>query len=270
MNSSIKSIEEKILDFWRKHRVFEKSVEARKGKKPFVFYEGPPTANAGPGIHHFEARAFKDFFCRYQTMRGRYVLRRAGWDTHGLPVEIQVEKELGLKTKQDVERYGIAKFNARCRASVWNYKQEWDRFTHRMGYWIDLEHPYVTFENEYIESLWWVVQQIWKKKLLYKDFKVVPFCSRCGTALSSHEVALGYETVKENSLYLKFKLKPNQKFGKLVTDDRTYILSWTTTPWTLPGNVALAVGEKIKYLVLSVETSHGREKHLIAEECFKR
>ena len=236
---SLPKIEEKVLEFWKSDRIFEKSLAKTKRGKKFVFYEGPPTANGRPGIHHVLARVFKDIVLRYKTMAGFYAPRRGGWDTHGLPVEIEVEKSLGLKSKAEIEKFGIAEFNKKCRESVWKYKNEWERFTERIGFWLDLKNPYITYENSYIETLWWIIQQIAKRKLLYKGHKVVPWCSRCGTSLSSHEMALGYNEVEDTSVYVKFKIKnrPN-----------TYILSWTTTLWTLPGNVALAVGEKIKYL----------------------
>lgn len=251
--------EKKVLKFWREKKVFEKSLQikrrgSRRGggkavgllqKKEFVFYEGPPTANGRPGIHHVLARSFKDVVLRYKTMRGYYVPRRAGWDTHGLPVEIQVEKELGLKSKKDIEKYGIAEFNKKCRESVWKFKDEWEKLTERMGFWLDLKNPYITYEKDYIETLWWIIAQFWKKKLLYKGYRVAPWCPRCGTALSSHEMALGYKMVVDDSVYVKFRVKKVKGFKKPV-----YILSWTTTPWTLPGNVALAVGEKIDYVFL--------------------
>jgi len=240
--------EEKILKFWEERKIFEKSLAKNKKGKVFVFYEGPPTANGAPGIHHVEARAFKDIICRYKTMQGSYVPRRAGWDTHGLPVEIQVEKELDFKTKQDIEKYGIAKFNAKAKESVWRYKEEWERLTKRMGYWIDLDNPYITYETSYIEKLWGIIKEFWKKGLLYEDFKVVPWCPRCQTGLSSHEMGLGYKEVEDTAVYVKFKLKSGQKIGKFTTDDKTRILSWTTTPWTLPGNAALAVGKDIEYV----------------------
>lgn len=245
---NLPDIEKKVLEFWKKNNIFEKSLKSREGRKPFRFFEGPPTANGRPGIHHVLARAFKDVIPRYKTMRGNFVSRKAGWDTHGLPVEIQVEKELGLKSKKDIEKYGIAEFNKKCKESVWRYKDEWERLTERIGFWLDLKNPYITYENSYIETLWWIFKEIWKKKLLYKGHKVVPWCTRCGTALSSHELALGYKEVSENSVYIKFKLEKGQKIGSFTTDDKTYILSWTTTPWTLPGNVALAVGADIEYV----------------------
>ena len=236
--------EEKILDFWKREQIFEKSLKNRAKAKKFVFYEGPPSANGRPGIHHVLARIYKDIICRYKTMAGFYVGRKAGWDTHGLPVEIQVEKELGLKNKKDIEKYGVGQFNQKAESTVWKYKEEWDKLTDRIGFWLDLENPYITYEPHYIESLWQIIAKIWSKNLLYQDFKVVPYCARCGTVLSSHEVALGYEKITENSVYIKFKLKNSAN---------TFILSWTTTPWTLPGNVALAVGRDIKYDFVKVK-----------------
>ncbi len=239
--------EERILEFWRKNKIFEKSLEKNKGKKRFVFFEGPPTANAAPGLHHVEARAFKDLFPRYKTMRGFFVERKAGWDTHGLPVEIAVERELGLKSKEEIEKFGIARFNALAKKHVWSFKKEWEVLTERIAFWLDLKEPYITYQPAYIETLWWIIKQIWEKGLLYKGHKVVPHCPRCGTALSSHEVALGYRKIGEDSVFVKFRLKPGQKINKQRIKHNVYILSWTTTPWTLPGNVALAVGKDIEY-----------------------
>ncbi|MFH0805189.1 MAG: isoleucine--tRNA ligase [Patescibacteria group bacterium] len=238
------ALEADVLAFWDREQVFQKTLAQTKGGKPFVFFEGPPTANGTPGIHHVLARAYKDVIARYKTMRSFFVERKAGWDTHGLPVEIQVEKELGISGKPEIEKYGIGEFNTKCRESVWKYKADLEAMTRKIGFWLDMEHPYMTYENSYIESLWWVIKQIWDKGLLYKSHKVVPHCPRCGTALSSHEVALGYKSVKENSVYVKFKV---------VGQENTYILSWTTTPWTLPGNVALAVGADIEYVKVKAE-----------------
>lgn len=261
-----KKREEEILNFWEKENVFEKSSELRRGSKKFVFFEGPPTANGRPGIHHFLGRAFKDIFNRYKTMRGFFVVRKAGWDTHGLPVEIEVEKSLGFKTKKDIENYGIANFNKKAKESVWKYKTEWEEMTRRMGFWVDLKNPYVTYDNNYIETLWYIIQQIWKKNLLYLAHKVVPFCFRCGTPLSSHEVAQGYKSVIEKSVYIKFRISDPHFSNKLgiSKNSKVYILAWTTTPWTLPGNLALAVGKDIKYQVVSVKGKD--EKYILAEE----
>jgi len=243
-NSALR--EEKILEFWKENNVFQKTLEKDSPKGEYVFFEGPPTANGKPGIHHLEARAFKDVIPRYKTMRGYHVRRKGGWDTHGLPVELQVEKKLGLNSKKAIEEYGIAKFNQECKESVWEYLEFWNKFTERIGFWVDQKNPYVTYHNDYIESVWNVIKEADKKKLLYKDYKVVPWCPRCGTALSSHELAQGYENVKDLSVYVKFKVK-----GK----ENTYILAWTTTPWTLPGNVALAVGADIDYVKISLKAS---------------
>lgn len=242
--------EEEVLKFWEQDGIFLRSLERTKKGKQFVFYEGPPTANGLPGIHHVETRAFKDLIARYKTMRGFFVPRKAGWDTHGLPVELQVEKALGLKNKQEIETYGIAAFNQKAKESVWQYKEEWERLTRRMGFWLDLEHPYITYEPEYMESLWWIISEFWRTGLLHEDFKIVPWCTRCQTGLSTHELAQGYKLVKDKSVFVKFKLDAGQKIGDFVTDDKTYIVAWTTTPWTLPGNVALAVNEKLEYILL--------------------
>lgn len=232
--------EEDILKFWKKNQIFEKTLAKTKGGKPFVFYEGPPFANGHPGIHHMEARIMKDVFLRFKTMQGFFVRRKAGWDTHGLPVELQVEKELGLKNKRDIERYGIGPFNQKCRESVWKYKAEWDAFTERIGFWLDLKHPYITYEKNYIESLWFIIKRFWETKALYQGHKIIPWCPRCGTGLSSHELGQPgvYRTVKDPSIYVKFPIK-----GK----ENEFLLVWTTTPWTLPGNVAVAVNPNIMY-----------------------
>ncbi|MFA6459591.1 MAG: class I tRNA ligase family protein [Candidatus Paceibacterota bacterium] len=246
--------EEKILKSWQEKQIFQKSLDKNKDSgKEFIFYEGPPTANGHPGIHHLEARAFKDAIPRYKTMRGFHVRRKGGWDTHGLPVEIQVEKQLGLKSKKEVETYGIEKFNEKCKESVWQYVHEWEDFTARMGYWVDLKDPYITYKPYYIESVWNIVKEVAEKGLVYKDYKVVPWCPRCGTGLSSHELAQGYETVKDLSVYVKFKIS-----------DKKYFLAWTTTPWTLPGNVALAVGEKIDYVEIALKETG--ENLILAKE----
>jgi len=248
--------EEKILSFWRKKKIFRKSLAKNESKKRFVFFEGPPTANAAPGLHHVLARAFKDLFPRYKTMQGFWVERKAGWDTHGLPVEIALEKELGINNKEGIEKFGVAKFNALAKKRVWKFKRDWEKLTERMGFWLDLQHPYITYEPSYIETLWWIIKQAWNDDLLYRGYKVVPHCPRCGTALSSHEVAQGYREIEEDSVFVKFKVK---------NKPRTYILAWTTTPWTLPGNVALAVDAKISY----VEASKNGERFILAQKLAK-
>jgi isoleucyl-tRNA synthetase len=241
--------EEEILEFWQANKIFEQTLNKPSPRGDFVFYEGPPTANGRPGIHHIEARAFKDLIPRFKTMQGYQVRRKAGWDTHGLPVELEVEKELGLKSKKEVEHYGATTFNQKCRTNVWKYLAEWQKFTERIGYWVDQQNPYITYTPNYMESVWWVIKQAQDQGLLYKDYKVLPWCPRCGTALSSHELAQGYKEVKDPAVFVKFKVKPGQKIGDWVSTDKTYFVAWTTTPWTLPGNVALAVGEKIEYFL---------------------
>jgi len=241
-------LEEKILKFWQDKNIFKKTLEKKSVKGPFIFYEGPPTANGKPGIHHVLARAFKDLIPRYKTMQGYFVERKAGWDTHGLPVELEVEKKLKISGKPDIEKFGIEKFNSECKESVWRYQEEWEKLTERIAFWLDLEHPYITYHKDYIETLWWIFKKVHERGLLYQGHKVVPQCPRCGTALSSHEVAQGYKSITEPSVYIKFKVKSGQKIGNFTTNDNTYILSWTTTPWTLPGNVALAVGGDIEYV----------------------
>ncbi len=253
-------IEKKVLKFWKNNHIFEKVKEKTEGNKKFVFYEGPPTANGKPGIHHVLARAFKDVIPRYKTMQGFDVPRKAGWDTHGLPVELEVEKNLGFNSKEEIEEYGVGKFNQKCKESVWKYKDEWEDLTERIGFWIDMDKPYITYENSYMESLWWIVKRANEKNHLFKGYKIVPWCPRCGTGLSSHELAQGYKDVTETSVFMKFKLAENQNVEGF-NDDKTYVLSWTTTPWTLPGNVALAVGENIDYVLVSVN----EERLVLAE-----
>lgn len=246
------AMEQEIIDFWRQHNIFEKSLALRKKGPRFVFLEGPPTANGLPHPGHVLTRTIKDVVLRYKTMQGFYVERKAGWDTHGLPVEIEVEKSLGLKTKQDVENYGIARFNQKCKESVFRYEEAWKEMTARVGFWIDMEHPYITLENEYIESVWWSLKQAWEKGLLTRGHRVTPYCPRCGTTLSSHEVAQGYEEVEDPSLFVKFKVRGKEE----------YLLAWTTTPWTLISNVALAVHPEEWYLKID----YRGEKLILSEQ----
>ncbi len=249
---SYPEVEKGILAFWKEHGIFEKSITTREGKPGFTFYEGPPTANGRPGIHHVMSRALKDLVCRYKTMRGFQVHRKAGWDTHGLPVEIEVEKMLGFKHKDEIVKYGVAEFNKKCRESVWKYKGEWELMTEQMGYWVDMTRPYITFENNYIESVWWALKRFFDEGMIYKGYKIQPYCPRCETPLSSHEVSLGYQDVKDPSVYVKMRLK---------SQPDTSFLVWTTTPWTLISNVALAVAPKVDY----VKVEHKEEKLILAE-----
>ncbi len=236
--------EEKTLAFWKEQDVFARQLEIRRDAPPFIFYEGPPTANGRPGIHHVLGRTVKDMVCRYQAMNGRLVNRKSGWDTHGLPVELEVEKKLGIQGKEQIEAYGLEKFNAMCRESVFTYKDEWERITARIGFWLDLEHPYVTLENDYIESVWWCLNQFWKKGLVYEGFKILPYCPRCETPLSSHEVSQGYADTEDPSVFVKFES---------VDEPGTFFLAWTTTPWTLISNVALAVHPKETYVRVALK-----------------
>ena len=247
--------EEKILQFWQENKIFEQTLEKKAPKGEFVFYEGPPTANGRPGIPHIEARSFKDAIPRYKTMQGFHVPRKGGWDTHGLPVELEVEKQLGLKSKKEIEAYGVAKFNEECKKSVWKYLGEWKEFTDRIGYWVDMPNAYVTYHNSYIEKVWGVLAHVEERKLLYKDYKVLPWCPRCGTALSSHELAQGYQDVKDLSLYVKFRIT-DSKYPEDIGQN-TFLLAWTTTPWTLPGNLALAVNPDIEYVRVRVDSFPG-------------
>ncbi len=258
---NLPQMEEKILKLWRDRNIFERSVAARQGGKRFVLFEGPPTANGSPGIHHVLSRIFKDIIPRYKAMKGYYTPRIAGWDTHGLPVELEVEKELGFSSKTQIEEYGIAEFNTRCRESVFRYLKEWEALTERIAYWCDLEHPYITMQNDYIETGWWAIKQMWAKGLIYQGYKTAAHCPRCGTSLSSHEVALGYEENTEDpSVYIKFKLAPSslvgselrERLARLVSKKPAYFVAWTTTPWTLPGNTALAVADGAEYSVVEL------------------
>ena len=266
--------EEAVLAFWKEQDIFKKTTERLspngEPRKEFVFFEGPPTANAKPALHHLAARAFKDVIPRYKTMQGFHVRRRAGWDTHGLPVELQIEKKLGLQSKKDIESFGVAAFNKECKDSVFTYIKEWETFTERIGYWVDEKDAYYTFNATFMESLWYIIGQADTKDLLYKDYKVLPWCPRCGTALSSHELAQGYQDVKELSVYAQFKLVAEQWLPAVIAADDdvpTFVVAWTTTPWTLPGNVALAVGEDISYAVLQATRADGANtRYVIAKE----
>ena len=254
-------MEKGVLQFWKDKDIFHRTETEREGKPLFMLYEGPPTANGNPGIHHVLARVFKDIIPRYKTMKGYRCLRKGGWDTHGLPVELEVEKELGLMSKRDIEEYGIENFNRKCRESVFRYVKEWENMTDRVAFWVDMEHPYVTLENDYIETGWWILRQLWDKGLLYQDRKGTPHCPRCVTSLSSHEVALGYqENTPDPSVYVKFRMTP-------VLDESvipTHFLAWTTTPWTLPGNTALAVSGDADYSLIQIEGEGGTELLIMA------
>ncbi|MBI4332037.1 MAG: isoleucine--tRNA ligase [Chloroflexi bacterium] len=268
-------LEKRILEWWKEKSIFDKVTAARKGCATFTFYEGPPTANGNPGIHHVLSRTFKDVIPRFWTMKGYYVPRKAGWDTHGLPVELEVEKTLGLSSKADIEKYGIAQFNAKCRESVFRYLKEWDYVTERIGFWLDLKNPYITMENSYMESGWWIIKQLWDQGLIYLGYKVTPHCPRCGTSLSSHEVALGYkDNTDDPSVHIKFRIDASQYSGvspvnsMVVSSPKpVYLLAWTTTPWTLPGNTALAVSPAAKYAL--VETATSKEYLILAQALLK-
>ncbi len=244
--------EKEVLEFWQKEQVFAKSIANRVGKPVFTFYDGPPTANGKPHIGHILTRVIKDIIPRYKTMKGYQVLRKAGWDTHGLPVELEVEKQLGINGKPEIETYGVEPFIKSCKQSVWKYKNEWEQMSARVGFWADMENPYVTYDNNYIESVWWAIKKIWEEDLLYKGHKIIPYCPRCGTSLSSHEVAQGYKDVKEASIYVKFAVKDKP---------REFLLAWTTTPWTLPSNVALTVNPRENY----VRVQQGETVYILAE-----
>lgn len=244
--------EKKTEKFWKENKIFEKSIENREGGENYTFYDGPPTANGKPHIGHVLTRVIKDMIPRYRTMKGYRVLRKAGWDTHGLPVELEVEKKLGLDGKEQIEEYGMEPFIEECKESVWKYKGMWEDFSSTVGFWADMDDPYVTYHNDFIESEWWALKQIWDKGLLYKGFKIVPYCPRCGTPLSSHEVAQGYKDVKEKSAIAKFKL---------TDEENTYFLAWTTTPWTLPSNVALCVNPDETY----VKIENNGERYILAK-----
>ncbi|MFM9141076.1 MAG: isoleucine--tRNA ligase, partial [Solirubrobacterales bacterium] len=243
-SASLPEMEQAVRERWRERDVFAESLRRREGAEPWVFYEGPPTANGRPGSHHVLARVFKDIYPRFKTMRGHYVERKGGWDCHGLPVEITVEQELGISSKEEIEEYGIAEFNAKCRQSVFTFLEEWDRLTERIGFWIDLDDAYRTLDDGYVESVWWALRRIWDKGLLYEGHKVVPYCPRCGTSLSSHEVAQGYKDVVDPSVYVRFGVPAGQ--GRVQAGDE--LIVWTTTPWTLVSNAAVAVDPELEYV----------------------
>ncbi len=255
------SMEENVLKLWKKQDIFKKTMAQRKDGPEYVFYEGPPTANGRPGVHHVLARAFKDMFPRYKTMRGYHVSRRGGWDTHGLPVEIEVEKQLGFNNKQQIEEYGVDKFNELCRNSVFTYIQDWEKLTDRIAYWVDLEDAYVTYTNEYIESVWWILKNFWEKDLLFKGYKIVPYCPRCGTPLSDHEVALGYDDATDPSVFVRMPL---------VDKPDTSLLVWTTTPWTLPSNVAVAAHPDVDYVTIERDNDGTKEKLILAKNLVEK
>jgi len=258
---SFPELEERVLERWRERDVFHRSLSQREGAEIWSFYEGPPTANGRPGSHHVLSRVFKDIYPRYKAMCGYRVPRKAGWDCHGLPVELEVEKQLGISSKQEIEDFGIAEFNARCRESVFEYVEEWNRLTQRIGFWIDLDDPYVTLDDKYIESVWWSLKRLWDDDRLYEGHKVVPYCPRCGTALSSHEVALGYQDVEDPSIYVRFPL-----LGEDGSESGESLLVWTTTPWTLPGNVAVAAAPGVTYVKVRV----GEETLVLAEPLLEK
>ncbi|MDP7587777.1 MAG: isoleucine--tRNA ligase, partial [Dehalococcoidia bacterium] len=270
---SFPDLDANVLQQWKEKDVFRRTESERPDAPLFMMYEGPPTANGSPGIHHVLARVFKDVICRYRTMKGYRVPRKGGWDTHGLPVELEVEKELGLKSKRDIEEYGIEEFNKKCRESVFRYVKEWETMTDRIGYWVDMEDPYVTLHNNYIETGWWMLKTLWDKDLLYQTMRGTPHCPRCVTSLSSHEVALGYrENTPDPSVFIKFKVDPAastdksdvlEKLGAGNTD--VFLLAWTTTPWTLPGNTGLAVDENADYSIVELEGEGGSHRLVLAQ-----
>ncbi|OON90739.1 MAG: isoleucine--tRNA ligase, partial [Epulopiscium sp. Nele67-Bin001] len=240
------------LKFWKTNNIFEQSISSRDNGENFTFYDGPPTANGKPHIGHVLTRVIKDLIPRYKTMKGYHVIRKAGWDTHGLPVELEIEKQLGISGKPQIESYGVGDFISKCKESVWKYQSEWEKMSERVGYWVDMDSPYITYDNNYIESVWWSLQQIWDKGLIYKGHKIVPYCARCGTSLSSHEVAQGYKDINDKTAIAKFKL----------TTENTYFLAWTTTPWTLPSNMALCLNPTATY----VKAQLGDEFYILAKE----
>src|SRR5918999_3051433 len=280
---SFPELDASILKYWKEKDIFHRTETEREDGPIFMLFEGPPTANGSPGIHHVLARVFKDVMCRYHTMKGYRCVRKGGWDTHGLPVELEIEKELGLSSKREIEEYGIEKFNQKCKESVFRYVKDWEVLTDRIGFWVDMERPYITLENDYIETGWWILKQMWDRGLLYEGLRGTPHCPRCETSLSSHEVALGYrDDTPDPSVFVKFRIEnpPNpplpkggqespplakgdlggfrdEPVGALYSEVPTYLLAWTTTPWTLPGNTALAVDENAEYSVVELEQEGG-------------
>ena len=252
--NSFAKMEQKVQESWKKNNIIKKNLDMNKGKKYFMFYDGPPTANGMPHVGHVETRVMKDIIPRYKVMKGYYVPRKAGWDTHGLPVELEIEKKLGISGKEQIEEYGVEKFVKECKDSVFQYVSAWEEMTDKVGYWVDMENPYVTYHNEYIESVWWALKELWNKDLLYEGHKVMPYCPRCGTALSSHEVAQGYKDVKDLTCVAKFKVEEGQGFDK-----DTYILAWTTTPWTLPSNLALCLNKSYTYVLVKANIGTDEE-----------
>ncbi len=249
-------LEEEILARWKSDNIFRRSVDARKGGPGFILYDGPPTVNGSPALHHVFMSVFKDVIPRYKVMKGYYAPRIGGWDTHGLPVELEIEKKIGISSKPQIEEYGIARFNDLCRQNVYRYIREFEEVIERVGYWVDLDNAYITLKNEYIESCWWAIKQMWEKGLVYQGYRVTPHCPRCGTSLSSHEVAQGYkEDTEDPSVYIKFKVS-KQSLGNLPADKPVYLLAWTTTPWTLPGNTALAVAPDAEYVLLKGDNEY--------------
>src|SRR6201997_2815714 len=249
---NLSQIGKDILKFWNENKTFEKSISEREGKTPFVFYEGPPSANGMPGIHHVMARSIKDIFCRFKTMQGFQVKRKAGWDTHGLPIELGVEKALGI-TKEDIgKKITVEQYNLECRKDVMKYTDKWEDITSKMGYWVDMKDPYITYDNRYIESVWWLLNNLYEKNLLYKGFTIQPYSPAAGTGLSSHELNQPgcYRDVKDRTVVAQFKVKERSKFKVQGLSGDVYFLAWTTTPWTLPSNSALAVGENIDYVLV--------------------
>ena len=266
-------LDAEILEYWKERAVFRRAVSAEERPQAplFMMYEGPPTANGSPGIHHVLARIFKDVICRHRTMKGYRVPRKGGWDTHGLPVEMAVEQELGLSSKRDIEEYGIAEFNQRCRESVFRYVKDWEVMTDRIGFWVDMESPYVTLENDYIETGWWILKQLWEQGLLYEDRRGTPHCPRCVSSLSSHEVALGYrENTPDPSVFVQFEALAGidgidwiDGIDDSASSPPAYFLAWTTTPWTLPGNTALAVDADAEYAIVATDNNRGKPVRLI-------